>query len=1161
MFTKKWIYLLACLAVLQTATTLAQEFRGTVLGRVTDPSGAVIAGAKVTITNEETNISVGIETNAEGNYVAPYIVPGRYKVAVEASGFRRSLREGIIVQVNDRIALDLALQIGATTETVTVTGESPQLQTASADLGQVVDRAFLDRLPVTGRTVLSFADMAPGVLGGGGGGWPGGVASNDQNKIAMNGGNGTDKGNDITVDGVPALAPRQAGLAVGIPMSDAVLEFKVATTMFDASLGRSNGGAMAITTRSGTNQYHGSGYYFTEKAGLDANSWTNNRVRIARQPINRYAAGGTVGGPVRLPKYDGHNRTFFFFGFEKSINGRSAAALARVPTSGEQQGDFSKTLAPSGVPLALYNPFSTRTNATGGFVARDVFPGARIPASLLNPTGVAAMGKLPSPTENVPAQLGLQNWASTMNFTARLKNFQTRIDHQVGDRHRLFARVAVLDYLASPDVPYFPGAYNVPPNGTSNLNTDSRRHKSAIVDDTITFTPSFIGSLRAGYTRVFTYNFMDGDRQNPADLKLPAAIAAHQIGPAWPIFNISADGAPFIGSRPRLSVNDVWTAMGNFTKLRGNHGLRFGVDYRAVRWNENNPGEQANGQFVFNNTLTRQDPTKSSTGTTSGSAMASLLLGLPATTGNSRIGYTSALTLQSHYAAFFLQDDWKVSGKLVLNLGLRYELETPSTERFDRLIYAFDGSADLGLKATGLGPLRGGVQFVNDGGIGRRQGRLDTNNFGPRVGFAWTPAPSFVVRGGYGLFFSSGINNLSSGTPSTDAAFGATTPYVGSSDSDTTPIPGVGLANPFPSGYVQPTGKTLGLATDLGSNVSFLNPNRALPYVQQFQLSLQKEFRGQTLGEIAYVRMHSLRLYEDYNLNELPDSALSLTNNVPNPFRGLLPATSTLGQGSTVRANRLTVTFPAFNTVTMQRNPTGRNNYHGLQARVQKRMSHGLQVMANYTFSKALLYYQYSAVNARPTWRAVSSIDTPHMFRAFAVYDLPFGRGRSWGRNWSRGLDSVAGGWSLTWATRYNSGQPLSLSDTNGQPIPIADPRTSGSTKDRLGDRIDSATRLPVNPFLRPSAFAHLPDFTISREPLLYSWLRAPGQLKNSVTLAKTLSIAERWKLELRVDIDSPFNSPQFEAPNTNLATPSAFGTITSAGGARVVVFGAKVRF
>ncbi len=963
------------------------------------------------------------------------------------------------------------------------------------------------------------------------------------------------------IPGQPAPGQPAPGQPVGIPMSDSVQEVRVATTMFDASLGRSNAGALAVTTRSGTNEYHGSGYYFTEDEALDANSWTNNRVRIAKQPIRRYAAGLTVGGPVRLPKFDGRNRTFFFFGFEQVINGRSAPALARVPTAAERQGDFSQTLAPSGVPLALYSPFSTVTNATGGFVSRTPFSNARIPASLLSPIGVAVLSKLPSPTESVPTQIALENWAASMNFTAHVRNYQVRLDQMLGDRQRLFVRVAVPSFLQSPDTPYFPGAFSVPPNGQANLNTDDRRQKSAIVDDTITFSPSFVGSFRAGYTRLFSQNSTDGDRQNPADLKLPEAITAHQTHPSWPQMNIGFDLCPYIGSKPRLSVNDVWTALANLTKLQGNHSLRFGVDYRVVRWNENNPGDQASGQFLFNNTLTRSDPTRSATGPTSGSAMASLLLGLPATAGTSRIGSVSALSLQSIYSAFFLQDDWKVTGRLVLNLGLRYELETPPTDRFDRLIYDFDPNANQGLAAPGLGPLRGGVRFVADGGIGRRQGQLDTDNFGPRFGFAWTPKPSFVVRGGYGIFFSSGIGNLTGGTPGTDAAFGATTQYVGSADSDTTPLPGVSLSNPFPSGYVQTTGKTLGIATDLGSTVTFQNPRRVLPYVQQFQLSFQKQFRGQTLAEVAYVRMHSIRLYEDYNLNQLPDSALSLTNSLPNPFRGLLPANSTLGQGATVRGNSLTVLFPAFSAVNQQRNASGRNNYHSLQLRMQKRMSRGLQVVANYTFSKAMLYYQYSAVNSRPHWRSVSPIDLPHMVRVFAIYELPFGRGRTLGKNWARWLDSLAGGWSITWALRYNSGAPLAFTDANGAPIPIADPRTPGSTKDRLGDRIDPVTKRPLNPFFHLSAFAHLPDFTISQEPLFYSWLRAPGLLSNTAALAKTLSLTERWKLELRADINNPCNSPQYAAPNTNVAVPATFGTITAAGGNRIVVFGARATF
>jgi len=1159
--TRTWLCVLACTAMLCAATLSAQEFRGTILGRVSDQTGAVVPSAKVTITNQETNVPVNVETNAEGNYVAPYMIPGTYRVVVTSAGFKKWVREGVIVQINARLAIDATLEIGAVSDAVTVTAESPLLQTSDADLGQVVNRDFLDNLPISGRSVLDLADMAPGVRAAGGG-FPG-VTGNDQSKMAINGGNGTERGADLSVDGVAALAPRQAGLAVGIPMADAVQQFKVNTTMFDASQGRSNGGAVSLTTKSGTNDYHGTGYYYTQRSDLNANSWTNNRSGIAKTPLNLYAAGVTVGGPVRLPKYDGHNRTFFFFGFEKDKNGRSAPSLARVPTDAEKQGDFSKTLSPTGVPLAIYDPMTT--SAASPSNSRTAFPGAIIPAARLSPIGVAVMNTDPKPTLNVPTQIGVPNWASAMNFTTYVKNWQSRIDQQIGSKQRFFARVAVLNHIASPDPAYFVGAYNVPPNGTSNLNTDSRRQKSVSLDDTIVFTPTLIGSLRAGYTRLYTYNFMEGDKQDPAALKLPEAITGHQLAPAWPIFDLSAETMPFIGSRPRQSVNDVWTLLGNFSKSHGNHGLRWGVDSRIVRWNENNPGTYANGEFRFNNTLTRSNPATSSSGNTSGTGMASLLLGMPSSASGSRLGYTSPLTLQNIYTGFFFQDDWKVSRRLTLNLGLRYEMEAPSTERFDRLLYAFDPTLDLRLTAPGLGPLKGGVRFVNDQDTGRHQGKVDKNNFGPRFGFAFVPRNNLVIRGGYGIFYSSGITNLSSGTPTTDGAFGALTQYVGSSGgTDYVPIPGVNLSNPFPNGYVQPTGKSLGAKTDLGSNVTYLDPNRVLPYVQQWQLSVQRQFRGQVLGEIAYVGMHSLRLYEDLSLNQTPDYALSLNSNVNNPFLGLLPATSTLGTGSTLRQRQLLVLYPHFNAVNQQRHSAGRVLYHALQARAQKRMSHGLQLVGNYTFSKALQYQQTTEINVRHNNRTVTAIDRTHMFRLFTTYELPFGRNRALGRTWPRPLDLVLGGWSLTWVSRFTTGDPLAISDTNGIPIPIANPVTSGSTRDRLGDRIDPTTKRLLNPYIDPTAFIHIADYRVSPEPALWSWLRGPSALTNNATLVKIVSVTERWKVELRAEIAGPFNHPVFENPpdsSLNLATPAVFGQITSAGGARSIMFGAKLKF
>jgi len=1157
---KTCLSVLVCFAVLQTATVLAQEFRGAILGRVTDASGAVVPGAAVKVANEETNVAVETKSNGEGNYTVPFLIPGRYTVTVGARGFRNTEQPGVVVQINDRIELNLTLQIGLTTESIVIKAESPQLQTANADLGQVADRALLDPMLLTS-TVLQLANMAPGVLGASSLGFAN-TMSNSQNSIAVNGGNGTQSGNDITVDGSPALAPRQSGLAVGMPMPDAVQEFKIATTMFDASLGRSNGGSLSITTRSGTNAYHGTASYYTQNESLNANSWTNNRVGIVRPAVDLYARGGTVGGPVRLPKYDGHNRTFFFFGFEQDRNGQHAPGLAFVPTAAMRQGDFSQTLAAAGAPLVLYDPLSTVVNAAGSFVSRTVFPGAKIPAPRLNSIGVAVMNTEPLPNLNVTPQINTPNWTSDMHFPQVTQNWQMRIDQALGDKQRLFARVALPDYLGKPDPAYFPGAYSVPPNGTSNLNTDLRHQRAATVDDTVMFAPTFVGSFRLGYTRVFSYNFQEGDKQNPADLGLPAAITAHQVSPAWPIFDISGDGAPFIGSRPRQSVNDLWSFMNSFTKAHGSHNLRFGLDYRLVRWNENNPGTYANGQFVFNNTLTRQNPTTSSTGTTSGSAMAGLVLGLPTTASNRGIGYTSPLSLQTQYAGIFFQDDWKLTRRLTLNLGMRYELETPPTERFDRLIYSFDPTISPGITVPGVGALRGGVRFVGDGGIGRGQGVLDKNNFGPRVGLAYSPGNNLVIRGGYGIFYSSAITNLSSGTPTTDGAFGAITQYVGSTGSDTMPITGVSLSNPFPNGYVQPTGKSLGVLTDLGSTVSFPNPNRVLPYVQQWQLSVQRQFGGQILGEIAYVGMHSLKLYEDLNLDDTPDAALSNTTNVTNPFLGILPPASTLGQGSTVKYTQMQKTYPQFSTVTEQRENNGRVLYHSLQARVQKRFSNGLQLVANYTHSKAMQYLQYSAVNVRK-WRTVSGIDYPHMFNVFLTYQMPFGHGRTWGANWGRWLDTAAGGWTLAFTTHYQSGDAMNVSDTNGTPIPIGDPNTPGGVKDRLGDKIDPTTHLPLNPYFSPNVWIHIPNFVISPEAPLWSWLRGPSQWTQTVTMTKTVSLTERWKVELRALAVSPFNHPVFSDPNTNLASPATFGVITSTAGAstRTITFGAKLKF
>ncbi len=1141
--------LLAVLVVLQPVA--GQEFRGAILGRVTDPSGAVVTGAKVTITNEETGVAVEAATNQEGNYNVPFLLPGRYTVAAEMAGFKRAVRPGIIVQVSARITVDFALELGATTEALTVTAESPLLQTASADLGLVVDRRIIDRLSI--HNPVNLIALAPGVIGGGGD-----YTSNAQNDVTINGGSGGTRGNEMTVDGIPNVNPRQNGLFVTVPVTDAVEEFKVHTTMFDASNGRSNAGALSFSTRQGTNEFHGSLRDIYRNRALNANSWSNNRNRLPKPPVDYNLWGGTIGGPVRLPKYDGRNKTFFFFYFEKTTNAQPDTRYGRMPTDLERQGDFSQTLAPAGAPIQIYDPFST--TISGSTVTRTLFPGARIPTGRLNPAGVAVLSKYPQANLGVPARISLLNWAGATTYTVDTTNHGLRLDQALGSRHRLFGRYSALNRDQRPTPDFFPGNYDIPfstaSRGTSNLNRDNRRNKSIALDDTIMLTPSLFGSLRYGYARTWLISDFQGSDLDAAELKVADAILRNQVTRGWPIFNLG-ENIPYLGSRSRKSVNDTHAWLATFNLLKGRHTLKYGVDYRVIRWNEANPGTSGSGNFSFNNTFTRSDPSRSATADVSGTSMASLLLGV-ANSGS--LGYTSSLSMQGHYAGLFVQDDIKVTPTLTLSFGLRYELETPFTERYDRISYGFDEAAKVPVTVPGM-DLRGGLLFVNQDGRSRRQGELDANNFGPRFGFAWSASPKLVVRGGYGIFFSSGIVNQS-GLVSV-ASFDAITRYVASIDSNRTPF--TTIANPFPSGLVQPTGSSLGLATELGNAISFVDSRRVLPYVQQWQLSFQRALPSQMRLEAAYVGVLSLKLLEDFSVNEKPDVYLPLgtaeNESVPNPFYRIFPSTSTLGAGATFTRNRTWVRFPQFASVTAVGMNTARTIYHGLQFRLEKRLTHGLALGANYTNSKVMEYLATSVINERH-YRSVSDVDHPQIMRLYATYELPVGRRRALGANWPAWLDCALGNWAISGVLSLASGDALQVTERRGRPIPIRSAALSGSVADRLGDRIDPATKLPANPYFDTNAFVRLKDdYTITPEPLRLDWLRGPRQRSTALSLLKSFRFAERVNMELRGEFNNPTNTPSFGNPGTDMSSPATFGVISEGGSARSIQLGARLRF
>ncbi|MFB3828185.1 MAG: TonB-dependent receptor domain-containing protein [Bryobacteraceae bacterium] len=1112
----------------------AQESRATLLGRVVDATGSVIPGAGVTVLHEATNTASRTQTNAEGHFITPPLDPGMYSITVEATGFKKSVKSGVELHVADRIELEFRLEVGALTESVTVTGEAGLVETTRADLSQVVDRRFVDLLYIPNRNPLGLVSLTAGVEGGGGR-----FTSTEQQGFSVHGGGATTGNNEIIVDGASVVMPRQGGAVATSPGGDAVEEVRVQTTMFDAAYGHSNGGVVTYATRGGTNQVHGSFEMFYRNKVLEANGWTNNRNGLERGDVDRTFFSGTLGGPVYLPRlYNGRNRTFFFMAVEGENVKNASLNQGRVPTELERKGDFSQTLNSQGTKLDLYDPFSTVVS--GVRATRQPFPNAKIPASLINETGAAMINAFPMPNQNVPARLGLYNWASLAGASQPGLQLSGRIDQVVSQRQKLFGRFSYMrQQNRYENLPQ--GLLKAPVGGQPN---EALRHFwNASLNDDLTLGPSFVVTLRANFGRYANSAYLTGNRLDPAVLKVPEIILRNSLTRAWPGIDIG-DGSLTLGNALKERANDTWSFAPAFTKLAGAHSIRFGADLRLVNWNEYSPGSDAAGAFKFTNTFTRSDPFTSSTGRTSGAGMASLLLGV-ADSGN--LGGPTPYSLRDYYYGLYVQDEWKIARRLTLNLGLRYELETPWRERYDRLSWGFDYDAASPIKAPGL-PVRGGLVFANTSGRPRWQGNMDRNNFGPRAGVVYELRPGTVLRAGYGLFFASPAGNLDtgSGVPST---FNVSAPYVGTTDGGATPY--TTISNPYPNGVPAPPGNKEGLATRAGTSLDYLNQNRVVPYTQQWQFSVQQALPFRMRLEAAYVGMLSLKGFESFGLNEKPDAYLALgaeeNRRVPNPFYGVLPASTSLGSSSTVVQRQLWLAYPQYTSLGIDGVNSHTTAYNGLEVSLDKRFSHGLSLIWNYRWAKMMENNLTSMVNTRH-YRAISDADRARVVNLAVVYELPFAA------HSGRLVRAVAGGWTISGRTYLASGTPMSISDTNGRPIRLRNAALGGRVRDRLGDRRDSRTGEVLNPYFDTTAFVSLPtQYTISPEPPMFAELRSPGRFTTDLSLIKRFTVWERLKVDARMDAVNFTNTPQFESPGTNMANKATFGVIERAGNPRVV--------
>lgn len=1092
-----------------------QTASGTILGLVRDAQDAAVPGARVTATHTGSNISRTFATDANGSYTMPFLVPGTYSVSAEAAGFRRASRTGIRLSVEDQLTVDFKLEVGAVSEQITVEGQASLVDATSNTLGQVIESRRIVDLPLNGRDPLSLATLVPGVVPVPRGPAPIHLGGSIP---GMNGaGNGT---SEVLLDGATDTVPRNRSfLLIHTPNADSVEEFKVQTNAMSAEFGRSNGGVISFITKSGTNNLHGTAYWFLRNSEFDANDFFQNRNGIPLGNLRRHQAGFTVGGPLVLPKiYSGRNRTFFFVDYEAFREAAIAPATYTVPTALERTGDFSQTVNTQNSRVVIYDPLTGST--------RTPFAGNVIPPERISPVARKLLEFYPLPNNNrVAGNLVLSS--SRLNTT---DTFDTRLDHNFTSTTRIMGRVSIQNPRTG-EPNYFGNAGN-----PSNPPLVQRR-RSGTVQYTSTLSPTTILNLHYGLSHMFGTRVAWSEGFDVTQLGFSANFRDGQQVRAIPV--ITASGYAGLGNGSQnYSTQTAHSFQVSLAKVHGKHTLKSGFDYRAI-YNNQLQNSIASGNFSFAPNFT-QGPNPNQASATAGNAIATMLLGYP--TGSVRT--QPATAYRGSYQALFVQDDWRITPRLTINLGLRWEVNQPRTERYDR-ISIFDSSlpSPIASRVPGL-DLKGQMLFRNQDN--RRVDSPDWNNFGPRFGLAYQLFSKTTIRTGYGVFF---------GLPPTDASlsgsyadgFTALTPVITTLDG-ITPI--VDLANPFPSGINQPQpAGSFGPGLFLGQAVNSLVLSFATPYTQQWNFSIQQGLGQSTLLEAAYAASKGNKLgLPALNVNSLTAEQMALgTANqrlVPNPFFGVITDPTSSLSLPTVAAGQLLRPFPQYTSVIADFPSLGNSQYHALQVKVEKRFSKGYTLLAAFTAAKSIndssqdMYGPVSGIQDPTNLRMERSLDPQDVSKRLVlsgVWDLPLGRGRLLGSSWSGPVELLLGGWQFNGIASFQSGLPLVMTST-GAPRPNRVAKgtpPSGPIQANLDRAFDT------------SAFAVPPAFTFGNSSRTAPDMRTHGIANYDLSLFKSWMLQEYLKLQFRMESFNTFNRVQFGPPGTQAGTTS-FGVITS---------------
>ena len=1134
--------ILALSAILWISAGLSQDFRASLNGLVTDPTGAAVVGAKIKVTNIERNAVSDAVSNESGRYTIPFLIPGKYTVEVEAPGFKKYVRESIELQIGSRAGLDIRLELGAVSEEVTVTGQMSQLETETASRGGIVDNKLLLNVPNAGRNVYQLAFAMPGVYKPStsqGTSFDTDGLANSRTAIngAGMGATGTEANTDILIDGTSdAKGDRQVVL---IPALESVQEFRVLTNIYDAQYGRTGGGIITSTTKSGTNDFHGSVWdrYFDDR--LNANTWSNNRNKVPRPERATNIYGFNATGPIWVPKvFDGRNKLFYMLNYESRPSTSLYSTQSTVPLAEQKKGDFSNLVASDGKPVLIYDPMTTRLGPDGKNYIRTPFAGNRIPSDRINTVGSNMVSYLPDPTGPGTGLTHINNFFQTSDNTGTLWQWTGRLDVRPSNRHAFFGRYAENNMNRCCDQRFPAGN----PAESSTIMPRGRRGRTLTIDWTAIINAATTFNLRGGFSRLENLAWNSQALEfDPKTLGWPASLVSQFPRPQYPTVSFGTYMAQ--GAGPYTQGDDTYTLAASGGKVVSTHVMKFGIELRQFR-NTNLSFGSASGVYSFAKNWTQADPNVTSA--YAGNEIATALLGYPS---GSSITIPITPAYRANYYALYFQDDWKVTRKLTLNLGLRWDYESPVVERYNRQTrgFAFGVASPIAAQvksAPGVGNcpacsnLTGGLLFAGTSGDDRLAFAPDHNNFQPRIGVAYALDSKTVLRAGFGYYM------LGQWALGPNTGYSRTTTTVTSIDGLT---PSASMSNPFPTGLLQPVGNSLGLATDLGLGLGVNYVDRFLPRSTQYSFGFQRTIWGGVLADISYVGNYTTGLAVASGLNFLPTSELGkaasyYTERITNPMAGLLPNNSALN-GATITRASLLYAYPQYSGVSVANIPAGTNRYDALQFSVKRRFGNGLNFQVNYMITKSL--EKLTFLNAQDMnlgdllnpvlEKRLGIFDVPQKLSVLGLYDLPVGRGRPWLSQMHPVLNGFFGNWSIGWNLTVQSGFPIDHPNA----APLAARSAKLPADQRTLERWFDTSLFPK--------VAGPPAYTLRNFPTRFPDVRYMDFRNFDFSITKEIPIIkERVKTQIRADVTNFSNSPYFTAlvANPPNVTAGTFGQI-----------------